>query len=78
MIDLLLGSNNPIARDFIELNSLNSNGFTPLDVLLHFGGELEDAEIHQILREAGAVRTRDLDTRQAATTRTENETTQSE
>lgn len=67
VIDLLLGSrgsNNTIPKDFIEVNSLNSNGFTPLDVLLHFGGEPEDAEIHQILREAGAVRSKDHNTRQ--------------
>ncbi|KAG7574913.1 Ankyrin repeat-containing domain superfamily [Arabidopsis suecica] len=79
VIDLLLGSkgsNNTMARDLIEVNSLNSNGFTPLDVLFHFGGEPEDSEIHQILCEAGAVRSRDLDTRQE--TRMENETTQSE
>ncbi|KAL1223751.1 Ankyrin repeat-containing protein BDA1 [Cardamine amara subsp. amara] len=68
VIDLLLGSNNnTIPRDFIEVNSSNSDGFTPLDVLLNFGGEPEDAEIHQILRAAGAVRSRDLDTRQATT-----------
>ncbi|XP_019101014.1 PREDICTED: ankyrin repeat-containing protein NPR4-like [Camelina sativa] len=77
VIDLLLGSNNTIPRDFIEVNSLNSNGFTPLDVLLHFGSEPEDVEIHQILTKSGAVRSRDLDTRQSTTT-TENETTPSE
>lgn len=80
MIDLLLGSNgtnNTIPRGFIEVNSLNTNGFTPLDLLLNFGGEPEDSEINQILREAGAVRSRDHNTRQTATT-TENETTQSE
>lgn len=84
VIDLLLGSrgsNNTIPRDFVEVNPLNSNGLTPLDLLLHFGGEPEDAEIHQILHEAGAVRSRDLDTRQETKTKptiTENETTQSE
>lgn len=76
VIDLLLGFYNTIPRDSIEVNSLNSNGFTPLDMLFHFGGEPEDPEIYQILREAGAVRSRDLDTRQETTT--ENETTQSE
>ncbi|KFK37276.1 hypothetical protein AALP_AA4G236100 [Arabis alpina] len=58
VIDLLLGSrgyNDTIHKDFIEVNSINSNGFTPLDLLLYIGGEPEDAEIHQILREAGAI-----------------------
>ncbi|CAA7050623.1 unnamed protein product [Microthlaspi erraticum] len=78
VIDLLLGSygtNNTIPRGFIEVNSLNSKGFTPLDLLLNIGDEPEDSEIYQILREAGAVRSRDHNTRQ---TTTENETTQSE
>ncbi|KAF8099716.1 hypothetical protein N665_0238s0044 [Sinapis alba] len=73
VVDLLLGSrgssNNTLPRDFIEVNSLNSNGFTPLDVLLHLGGfEPEDAEIHQLLLQAGAVRSRDHNTGQPATT----------
>ncbi|XP_024010853.1 ankyrin repeat-containing protein ITN1-like [Eutrema salsugineum] len=83
VIDLLLSSrdfNNTIPRDFIEVNFLNANGFTPLDLLLNFGGEPEDTEIDQILREAGAIRSRDDNTRQAAaaTITTENETRQSE
>ncbi|XP_023640429.1 ankyrin repeat-containing protein BDA1 [Capsella rubella] len=81
VIDLLLGSrgsNYTIPRDFIEVNPLNSNGLTPLDMLLHFGGEPEDAEIYQILHEAGAVRSRDIDTRKETTTTENNETTQSE
>lgn len=74
-IDLLFASrasNDTIPRNFIKVNSLKSNGFTPLDMFLHFGGEPEDADIHQILREAGAVRSKDQNTR------TENETTSSE
>ncbi|KAG2326126.1 hypothetical protein Bca52824_008854 [Brassica carinata] len=74
VVDLLLGSrgsSNTLPRDFIEVNSLNSNGFTPLDVLLDLGGgEPEDAEIHQLLLQAGAVRSRDDNTRQPATTPT--------
>ncbi|KAJ0258563.1 Transmembrane protein [Hirschfeldia incana] len=72
VVDWLLGSrgsSNTLPRDFIEVNSVNSNGFTPLDVLLHLGGgEPEDAEIHQLLLHAGAVRSRDHSTRQPAAT----------
>lgn len=68
VVDLLLGSrgssNNTLPRDFIEVNSLNSNGFTPLDVLLKLGGEPDDPEIHQLLLQAGAVRSIDHNTRQ--------------
>ncbi|KAG5395850.1 hypothetical protein IGI04_017664 [Brassica rapa subsp. trilocularis] len=76
VIDLLLGSrgcSNTLPRDFIEVNSLNSNGLTPLDVLLNFGGEPEESEIHQLLLQAGAVRSIDHNTTQPATTTTSEE-----
>ncbi|CAH8301698.1 unnamed protein product [Eruca vesicaria subsp. sativa] len=76
VVDLLLGSkdsSNTLPIDFIEVNSLNSNGFTPLDMLLHCGSEPEDTEIHQLLIQAGAVRSRDQNTIQPATTTTPSE-----
>ncbi|MCE3050068.1 hypothetical protein HAX54_046428 [Datura stramonium] len=49
-----------IPRSAVEVNSSNEGGLTPLDVLGLFQSEAGEREIEEMLKEAGAMRARDL------------------
>ena len=59
MIDLVLNEHN-MTKGTMEVNSLNKMDLSPLDVLLQFQSEAGDREIEDILRQAGAMRAKDL------------------
>ncbi|XP_059627813.1 ankyrin repeat-containing protein BDA1-like [Cornus florida] len=57
----VLLTSDPNISNLVEVNALNSRGFTALDILdvLPYGGKI-DMEIDKILRRAGALNARDL------------------
>ncbi|KAM7508868.1 hypothetical protein LguiA_019321 [Lonicera macranthoides] len=59
VIDLVLNEHN-VTRGTMEVNSLNKMALSPLDVLLQFQSEAGDREIEDLLRQAGAMRAKDL------------------
>ncbi|KAF5934233.1 hypothetical protein HYC85_030404 [Camellia sinensis] len=67
VVDLLLGEHS-ITRAVVEVNSLNKNNLTALDVLLSFQRRAGDREIEDVLRQASAKRARDLHTSTLALT----------
>ncbi|CAL5445284.1 unnamed protein product [Camellia sinensis] len=67
VVDLLLGELS-VTRAVMEVNSLNKNSLTALDVLLIFQSEAGDREIEDVLVQAGAKRARDLHTSALALT----------
>ncbi|EOX96532.1 Ankyrin repeat family protein [Theobroma cacao] len=63
IIGLLIGQEAVVSR--VNVNAINSSGFTPkdvLDLLLQSGGDCYDIQIHQIFQQAGAVKARDITT----------------
>ncbi|KAM7508865.1 hypothetical protein LguiA_019318 [Lonicera macranthoides] len=58
-IDLVLNEHN-VTKGTMEVNSLNKMALSPLDVLLQFQSEAGDREIEDLLRQAGAMRAKDL------------------
>ncbi|XP_060673355.1 ankyrin repeat-containing protein BDA1-like [Ziziphus jujuba] len=59
-IELLIGD---VSATGVDLNSINSSGFTPRDVLdfiLQSGGESSDYKMVEIFQQAGALKARDL------------------
>ncbi|CAL5442450.1 unnamed protein product [Camellia sinensis] len=66
-VDLLLGKHS-VTRAVVEVNSLNKNNLTALDVLLSFQRRADDREIEDVLRQAGAKRASDLHTSTLALT----------
>ncbi|CAL5445283.1 unnamed protein product [Camellia sinensis] len=67
VVDLLFGELS-VTRAVMEVNSLNKNSLTALDVLLIFQSEAGDREIEDVLVQAGAKRARDLHTSALALT----------
>ncbi|KAF8388769.1 hypothetical protein HHK36_025449 [Tetracentron sinense] len=49
-----------LSRTGVKVNSLNKNGFTAIDVVEHCPRDLKGMEVRESLREAGALRARDL------------------
>ncbi|XP_071689952.1 ankyrin repeat-containing protein BDA1-like [Rutidosis leptorrhynchoides] len=60
VVDFLL--NGQVAKEKMELNSLNKSGLTPLDMLLMFQSEAGDREIDELLIQAGALKSENLQT----------------
>ncbi|KAL4561390.1 hypothetical protein LXL04_033556 [Taraxacum kok-saghyz] len=59
VVDFLLNGQ-VTSKEKIELNSLNKSGLTPLDMLLMFQSEAGDREIEEILIQAGALKSENL------------------
>ncbi|KAJ4839961.1 hypothetical protein Tsubulata_047351, partial [Turnera subulata] len=59
VMELLLGTKSHGPRS-LEVNAINQNGLTALDVLRMFPSEAGDAEIVEILQGAGGMRARDV------------------
>ncbi|XP_071688032.1 uncharacterized protein [Rutidosis leptorrhynchoides] len=60
VVDFLL--NGPVNKENLEFNSLNKSSLTPLDMLLMFRSESGDREIEEILIQAGALKSENLQT----------------
>ncbi|TKY45950.1 Ankyrin repeat-containing protein [Spatholobus suberectus] len=56
----LLLVDDDVAKEVVEVNSLNEREMTPLDVLMLFQSEAGDLEIHTTLQKAGAKRGKDI------------------
>ncbi|KAK6285365.1 hypothetical protein POUND7_011544 [Theobroma cacao] len=63
IIGLLIGQEAVVSG--VNVNAINSSGFTPkdvLDLLLQSGGDCYDIQIHQIFQQAGALKARESTT----------------
>ncbi|KAL5791654.1 hypothetical protein ACOSP7_000248 [Xanthoceras sorbifolium] len=59
VIEMLLGHSGTDSG-LLEVNAINQTGLTALDLILIFPSEAGDGEIQEILRNAGAMRTKDV------------------